>query len=67
MSLLKERPFCMNCRHWGEMGLCRVKSGPRTVGGISWAQTVTTEPQETCERFTHIKEQTDGVHQRNEG
>lgn len=42
---------CRNCVHWGHMGLCRVKSGVRSAGGISWAQTVTTEPNDTCDAF----------------
>lgn len=53
MALLKDRPFCMNCAYWGEMGMCRVQSGTRSIAGISWAQTVTTEHQDTCDAFRH--------------
>jgi hypothetical protein len=46
---------CANCRHWGEFGLCRVQSGVKSAGGMSWAQTVTTLHNETCPAWEAAK------------
>lgn len=42
---------CANCRHWGQCGLCRRQSGTKSAGGMTWAQTVTTEHNDTCAGF----------------
>lgn len=42
---------CRNCRYWGHMGLCRAQSGNRSDGTAAWAQTVTTEHDDSCGKF----------------
>lgn len=44
--------ICANCASWGEFGLCRVQSGTRSFGDMAWAQTVTTNHNDTCASFT---------------
>lgn len=45
---------CQNCRHWGFMGKCAVRSGVRVAAGVRWHQISTTEPNDSCESFARL-------------